>query len=149
MIRQFRAEDAQACCDLIHACIERDPQISIALRDKLWRAESRETMIERAHLFYVAVCESDGSVVGVGGLELNEIRLLYVSPMHQGTGIGRSLLEHLESMIPSTLFADIFVYSTFSAVDFYRAHGFSAGGEYVFDFEGEQLTTVFMTKATK
>jgi hypothetical protein len=50
-------------------------------------------------------------------------------------------------MIPSALFTDVFVYSTFSAVDFYRAHGFKPGGEFAFDFGGELLMTVFMTKA--
>lgn len=149
MIRQFRAEDARACCDLIHACIEQDPQLTTTLRERIRRAESPETMIERANLFYVAVYESAGSVVGVGGLELNEVRLLCVSPEHQGQGIGRTLLEHLESMVPPAPFADIFVYSTFAAADFYRLHGFTARGESVVDLGGEQLTTVFMTKATK
>lgn len=146
MIRQFRADDAPACCSLIRECIGRDPQLSATLREKLCRSESTEAMIERAHLFYVAVYDLSGPIVAVGGLELNEIRLLYVSPGHQGKGFGKVLLEHLESMVPAMLFADIFVYSTFSAVDFYRTHGFAAGGEFAIDIGGEQLMTVFMTK---
>jgi len=149
MIRQFRAEDAQACCELIHACIERDPQISAALQERICGKESPETMLQRAGLFYVAVYDSGQGILGVAGLDMNEVRLLYVSPGHQGRGIGGELLAHLESMVPSTLFADIFVYSTFAAVDFYRSHGFTPGGEYVFYYDGEQLTTVFMTKATR
>ncbi len=105
-------------------------------------------MAERAGLYYVAVFDSGNSVLGVGGLDMNEIRLLYVLPEHQGRGVGRALLAHLESMVPPTLFSDIFVYSTFAAVDFYRARGFVACGEHVFDLGGEGLATVFMTKAT-
>jgi GNAT superfamily N-acetyltransferase len=84
----------------------------------------------------------------VGGLDLNELRLLYVRPSHQGKGIGSALLSHLESMVPAALFADIFVYSTLASVDFYRARGFSIRGEYAFEVGPDQLTTVFMTKPT-
>ncbi len=149
MIRQFRVEDAQFCSDLIQACILHDPQASANLREKLLRAESPDAMVVRARSFYIAVYEGDKGILGVGGLDLNEVRLRYVSPNHQGKGIGSELLAYLESMVPPSLFADVFVYSTFSAVDFYRSHGFTPGGEFVFDFEGEQLTTVFMTKSLR
>lgn len=149
MIRQFCAEDARACCELIHACVERDPQIPAALRERIRRTESPESMLKRAGSFYVVVYDSAEGILGVAGLDMNEVRLLYISPDYQDRGIGGELLATFESMVPSTLFADIFVYSTFAAVDFYRSHGFSPGGEYVFDYDGEQLTTVFMTKATR
>jgi len=77
---------------------------------------------------------------------MNEIRLLYVDPLHQRRGIGRSLLAHLESMIPSALFPDVFLYSSHVAVGFYQAHGFQTRGPHAFLIEGEELTTVFMTK---
>ncbi len=147
MIRQFRPEDASACSDLIRACIVRDPQASDALKEKLTRSESAETMLQRASLFYVAVFDSPEGLLGVGGLDMNEIRLLYVSPEHQGKGVGGKLLGHLESMVPPTLFSDIFVYSSLAAVDFYRVHGFAGDGEYCFDVDGEPLTALFMTKA--
>ncbi len=149
MIRQFRTEDAPGCVRVIQACVERDPQISAALRQKLLRSESPEKMLRRASLFYVAVFDSDEGAWGVAGLDLNEIRLLYVVPEHQGEGIGGALLSHLESMIPPAVFTDIFVYSTFAAVDFYRARGYTSGGEFTFDIDGESLTAVFMTKALR
>jgi GNAT superfamily N-acetyltransferase len=149
MIRQFRAEDATACSNVIHACVERDPQISAALRDRLLRSESPEEMLQRASLFYVAVYDSDEGILGVAGLDMNEIRLLYVVPEHQDEGIGGALLTHLESMIPPALFSDIFVYSTFAAVDFYRAHSYAADGEFTFDIDGEPLAAVFMKKAIR
>lgn len=101
-------------------------------------------MKERARLFYLAVYESEDRILGVAGLDMNEIRLLYVSPEHQRRGIGRALLDHIKEMAPGEFFSDIFVYSSLQAVDFYKACGFSDKGRVHFDIGGEMLPTVFM-----
>ena len=146
MIRQFQPEDATACCELIHACLALDSQISPALFNALRVRETPQAMWKRSILFYLAVYESASGVVGVAGLDMNEIRLLYVSPEDQKQGIGSTLLNHLEALVPSALFADIFVYSTPLASGFYQNRGFKGAGEYFFDLNGEKLKTVFMTK---
>ena len=148
MIRQFRPDDMEACSDLIRACILIEKGLSETLRQKLLKAETPEAMLERARLYYVAVFESDAEVAGVGAVEMNEIRLLYVAPEHQRKGIGRSLLAHLESMVPSVLFSDVFVYSSPAAASFYGAHRFQPQGQHLFIIEEEELTTIFMTKRT-
>jgi predicted N-acetyltransferase YhbS len=146
MIRQFQPADAEACCEVIHSCLALDTQISRTLYDALRTRETPQAMRKRSNLFYLAVCEADSSVIGVAGLDMNEVRLLYVSPENQSRGIGGALLDHLEMLVPSSLFADIFVYSTPSAARFYRSRGFKAAGEYSFDLNGEQLQTIFMRK---
>jgi GNAT superfamily N-acetyltransferase len=148
MIAQFKPEDARACSDLIRACIDADASIQPEVRRIVLRRESPEAMVERARLFYVVVYRSEFGVTGVGGVDLNEIRLLYVSPPYQRRGIGRALLTHLEEMVPSALFPDVFTYSTAAAEGFYRACGYGSGGRHPFDFEGHELQTVFMTKKT-
>ncbi len=148
MIRQFRSEDAEPCSSMLCACLRNDSNLSPSLREGLLRAESPGKMLERADLYYIAVFDEAGEVLGFGGLELNEIRLLYVAPEHQRKGIGRAILDHLESMVPSGLFSDIFVYSTLSSTDFYCACGYTGRGEYSFECGGEILRTVFMTKLT-
>jgi N-acetylglutamate synthase-like GNAT family acetyltransferase len=102
-------------------------------------------MVERARLYYVVVYEAESRILAIAGLDMNEIRLLYVSMEHQRRGIGRILLEHLKGMVPCTLFSEIFAYSTESAVDFYKACGFINKGPFTFDLEGEALQTIFMT----
>ena len=148
MIRQFQPQDAASCSRLIHACLENDPFYSSAVRQKIGRLETEQAMMERARLFYVAVCTSEGEVVGVAGLDMNEIRILCVSPEHRRVGIGRALFRHIKAMVPGFLFSDIFVYSSPQAVDFYRACGFVEKGPFVFDLDGEPLQTIFMTSAT-
>ncbi len=145
MIRQFQPEDAPVCCNLIHACLESDPSFSMILREKIRGSETPLTMNERARLFYVAVYELENQILGVAGLDMNEIRLLCVSPEHQRCGIGRALFDHFKPMVPGILFSDIFVYSSIQAVGFYRACGFIEKGRFSFDIAGEPLSTIFMT----
>jgi GNAT superfamily N-acetyltransferase len=149
MIRKFIPEDAHACCSLIHSCIEADQTIPASLRGKMIRSESPQAMLERSKLFYMAVYESDTRISGIAGLDMNEIRLLCVSPGHQRCGIGRTLLDHLISMVPGYLFLDIFVYASTEAVPFYKACGFIEEGPVAFAFAGSRLQTVFMTRTTK
>jgi GNAT superfamily N-acetyltransferase len=144
MIRQYQPEDAAACCRLIYACLEADPSLPCSLRDKMLRLETPQSMNERAKLFYISVYESGNQISGVAGLDMNEIRLLYVSPEQQHRGIGRALLDHLKSMAPAALFSDIFVYTTAQAAGFYKAYGFVEQGPYYFDLSGEILPAVFM-----
>lgn len=146
MIRQFLPEDAAACFELIRACVQQDLQIPLATREALLRSESPTSICERAALFYLAVYEDDRQILGMGALEMNEVRLLYVSPEHQRRGIGQALLEHLESMVPSDLFPNIFLYSTLTAEDFYRNRGYQSKGEHIFDLHGQPLQTIFMVK---
>lgn len=149
MIRQFRPEDAQCCSDLIQACLRNDEDLQPLVRERLLLSESVEAMRRRATLFYLAVCESANRIVGVAGLDMNEVRLLYIIPEHQGRGYGSALLSHLEAMVPPALFADIFVYSVISAEGFYRARGYRAKGLCSFDLNGVYLETIFMTKPSR
>lgn len=148
MIRQFQPGDAQACSNLIRICIEQDAHTSPPLREKLLQTETAHLMLERARLYYVAVFASGEEIAGVCGLEMNEIRLLLVYRKFQCQGIGRTLLKHLEAMVPNPPFTDIFVYSTPAGEGFYRAHGYQSKGEYHFDLgDSHLLPTIFMTKS--
>jgi N-acetylglutamate synthase-like GNAT family acetyltransferase len=147
MIRQFRSEDAHPCAELMRACVRGDTSIPQKVRDYLCQCQSAASMRAQAYLFHVVVYEKEGRVCGLAGLDLNEIRLLYVSPEHQGRKLGSALLDHIEAMIPPALFADVFVYSTLSAEGFYRSRGFESRGQCWFDFPVGRMPTVFMWKA--
>ena len=149
MIRKFIPGDAVACCKLVQACIISDRSMPTILRDAMIRAESPNAMLERSRLFYVAVYESNDRISGIVGLDMNEIRILCVSPGLQRRGIGRALLGHAIEMVPGALFQDIFVYAAPGAVAFYKAAGFSEKGPMTFTFEGEPLQTVFMSRMTR
>ena len=144
MIRPFQPADASACCRIIRACLEADASYPSALRSKIRAGETAQSMRERAELFYIAVYEEESRVLGLAGLDMNEVRLLYVAPDSQRRGIGRSLFEHIKAMVPGAMFPEIFVYSTIGASGFYGACGFQDKGPFVVDLGGESLQTVFM-----
>jgi ribosomal protein S18 acetylase RimI-like enzyme len=102
-------------------------------------------MEERARLFYIAVYESESRVLGIAGLDFNEIRLLYVLPEYRRSGIGRSLLRHVAAMAPKDFFKDLFVYSSIAGVAFYKSQGFVEKGLVPFNIGGEIMDTIFMT----
>jgi len=144
--RQFRPEDAGSCCEILRANVGIDASCPPELRKAMLAAEVPGLMLQRAALYYVAVCESDLGIVGVGGLDLNEIRFLAVWPPYQRRGIGRLILEHLEALVPPALFGDIFVYSSPEAEGFYRACGYNAGGGETIEVHGYPVPTIFMTR---
>jgi N-acetylglutamate synthase-like GNAT family acetyltransferase len=119
-----------------------------SLRETICANETPAIMIERSRLFYVAVYEAEGEVLGFAGLDMNEIRLLCVSPAHQRRGIGRALLEHIKPLVPGSLFPDVFVYSSLQAVSFYKSCGFHEKGPFDFPVGKERMHTVFMTFST-
>ena len=144
--RQFRPADARICSEILRASVEIDTDCPPDLRKTVLTAEVPDLMLERAALYYVAVCESDLGIVGVGGLDLNEIRFLAVSPSCRGLGIGRLILEHLEALVPPSLFKDVFVYASPGAEGFYRACGYDAGGGETLEVHGHLVPTIFMTR---
>ena len=123
----------------------RDASYPPALRPKSAAVKRPESMTERAELFYIAVCEEESRILGFAGLDLNEIRLLYVGPDSRRRGIGRLLLEHIKAMVPGGPVSEIFVYSTVGAAGFYKSCGFKDKGPFVFDLGDESLPTIFMT----
>jgi len=148
-IRQFQAEDAEACSRIIRACVSLDATIPLHAKEELLRNETADAMRRRAGLFLMAVCVADDRIAGVGGVDLNEIRMLYVDPACWHRGIGTALLSYLESFVPGVIFGDIFVSSSPGAADFYRSHGYQPGGEHVFAISDLlHIPTIFMTKRT-
>jgi N-acetylglutamate synthase-like GNAT family acetyltransferase len=116
------------------------------MRARFLLAETPQTMQARSAQYYMAVYESKGQILGLIGLDMNEIRILCVAPSRQREGIGQSLVEHIQLMVPDALFRDVFVYASSEAVGFYRICGFEDKGIFLMDVGGEPLKTTFMTR---
>jgi len=123
MIREFRPDDARPCCELIRASIRDDRSIDAPVRALILESESPESVRERARLYYLAVYESEGSALGVAGLDLNEVRLLFVSPGHRRRGIGRALMRAFLEGFRGTVYLEVRE-SNQAARAFYKSLGF-------------------------
>jgi N-acetylglutamate synthase-like GNAT family acetyltransferase len=72
-------------------------------------------------------CESDGSLVGIMGVQrvddVHLIRHAYVAPGSQGRVVGAELLEHLLGSIERTILVGTWAAAEW-AIRFYERHGF-------------------------
>lgn len=81
-------------------------------------------------IFYVAEQSSDASplkrVVGTAMLDepYAQLEALFVSPDVMGLGVGKVLLQYIETMAFNQGIAQLRLESTLNAVDFYRHCGF-------------------------
>lgn len=70
---------------------------------------------------YIAV--ADGRIAGTGTINGDNIERVYVLPKYQGTGIGSSIMDFLESVIMKEHEAAV-VESSLPAGEFYRKRGY-------------------------
>lgn len=72
------------------------------------------------------VAESDGSVIGFGELnrETGEIKAIFVAPEWNGTGIGSSILRHLEQQLRDDGFDVVRLRAVLNAISFYEQQGY-------------------------
>jgi len=72
------------------------------------------------------VAETDGTVVGWGSVHLDEnvLAATFVDPDYAGRGIGRAIVERLETIARREGVARLVVPASLNAVGFYEALGF-------------------------
>ena len=96
-------------------------------------------------VFFVA--EVDRRVVGFSVLHGDEVKAVYLHPDHAGRGIGRRLLEAVETEARTTGVAELHLTSTLTSVGFYESCGYAKGAEQQHPVSGGvMLTCVKFTK---
>jgi putative acetyltransferase len=109
-------------------------------------------MMARGEALFVATTGKaggarDGEVVGVGGLNADEVCLLYVRPDYARRGVGGALLEVLEQRARENGAAVAKLNSTLTAERFYAARGYSGSAVTMHTLcPGVELPCVPMTK---
>ncbi len=76
------------------------------------------------------VAEINGDVVGFGEIDPSdkELRALYVSPAAGRKGVGRALLQELETAARKQGVPDLWLHSSLTAESFYLANGYLSDG---------------------
>lgn len=149
-IRKATADDAAACFAIRREAIRAQCPGHYPAEDlEIWTAGTMsETFARRvAETFYVATV--DGVAVGTGMIDLKTGKLdaIFVLPDQMGLGIGRTLVEYLETLAINAHLDAIHLEATLNAAPFYRLLGFDGENRSVYESTlGVRLACVPMTK---
>ncbi len=134
VIRHATRDDAAAICSVLRrsitACCAEDHHDEPALID-LWLKNKTipntlawlENPLARS-----VVAETDGSVVGFGMSQGDEILLCYLVPELRFKGVGKALLQALEAHALEAGMSTLRLESTRTALPFYERNGFRQMG---------------------
>jgi N-acetylglutamate synthase-like GNAT family acetyltransferase len=127
-IRLVRPEDAAAVCQ-IHIDAVRQlctpaylPEHIEAWVGKLTPAIYEQVIAEWGEMMFVA--EKAGVIVGCSALSGNEVRAVYVSPLHTRQGIGTLLMHVLEKEALAQHISKLRLTASLNAELFYQKHGY-------------------------
>lgn len=70
------------------------------------------------------VADTGGEIVGTIGYAGGAVRSLFIAPPHQGQGIGRCLIEAVETLARRSHIRSLTVAASLTAIGFYRRCGF-------------------------
>jgi len=111
-----------------------------------WKSpDTYRAAMAAGEVFFVA--EVDGRIVGFSVLHGDEVKAVYLHPDHVGRGIGRRLVEAVESEARACGVAELHLTSTLTSVGFYESCGYTKGAEHQHPVTGGvTLTCVHFTK---
>lgn len=81
-------------------------------------------LVKSAKKDYIVVLEMDGSIVGTGTLEGDEITRVFVLPEYQGLGLGKAIMETLEEKARSQGIKAVNIDASLVSLDFYHHLGY-------------------------
>lgn len=140
-IRRALAHDAQAISKVVIAALResnaRDysPEV-IAQVEQHFCPAAILTLMKRRQM-YVAVVEQH--VVGTASLDQAVVRSVFVSPRHQGRGIGQRLMARLKEVATAAQVEELRVPSSLTAESFYAQLGFQKVRD---EFHGAERTVI-------
>ncbi len=126
-IRRFKLEDAQRVSEIIWAALEtnnsKDYEEQVLLTMKQVYTSEKICLLSKSRVFIVA--EEAGNIIGVGGIEGNLISSVFVDPKEQGIGIGKCIMEALESNAKEENHEVVLLHSSLTAESFYANIAYS------------------------
>ena len=140
-IRRALAHDAQAISKVVIAALResnaRDysPEV-IAQVEQHFCPAAILTLMKRRQM-YVAVVEQH--VVGTASLDQAVVRSVFVSPRHQGRGIGQRLMARIKEVATAAQVEELRVPSSLTAESFYAQLGFQKVRD---EFHGAERTVI-------
>jgi ribosomal protein S18 acetylase RimI-like enzyme len=128
-VRRFEVADAGACRDVINACVPLMDGLNEPARAFILGKNTPEAIAAELGAGFALVVEEAGRLEGVGVLDGDEIRRVYVHPRAQRRGIGARLVRELEAEARRCGRNRLDLSASPSSVGFYEALGFRRGEE--------------------
>ena len=132
-VRRYQPGDETEICKVIHKdlLIENIKDYSIDVINKLIETLNEELIIRRANKFHAYVITLEEKIVGIGmigqywdSLTDKSLFTIFIDPEYKGQGLGRKIIETLES---DELFKEaerVEIPASLSAVEFYKHMGY-------------------------
>ena len=125
-IRRFQSTDARSVSRLFRRCLleVNRKEYPASVIDQMIRAFSPMGVVQRTKWLRCFVAVRGSRIVGTGGICINKIYSVFVSPHLHGQGIGRVIVNFLESAALRSGHKKILPGSSVNAEPFYRSLGY-------------------------
>jgi GNAT superfamily N-acetyltransferase len=146
-LREFRPDDAAACCSVINAAVRTMSGLSDAAQRLVTSKNTPVAFAQDVATAHCLVAVDDARVVGVGAIDGAEIKRLYVLPECHKRGVGTAILLELEAHARRVGLSELFLQASPSSQRFYAARSYRVTREEVTVSGPAQFTHVRMEKA--
>ncbi len=144
-IRRMKKSDvidvSNVICDALRYTNAQD--YSEAVINRLCDIFSPENISEKMEGRTVFVALDDDEIIGTVSLEQNTVKTLFVSPNHQGKGVGSQLMNAVEASATKAGRVSLTLSSSLTAQSFYKKLGYEVQKS---EFFGEEETILMQRK---
>lgn len=145
MMRLFTSEDENDCKYIVKRCFEETVDLDHKAREYFINEFTKDGFwLSEARTFPLYVYESSNKIVATVGLDVNEVKRMYVNPDLQGMGIGTEIIEYLKNLAKENKQQELFLYSWKSSVGFYKKVGFISVREFIYEEQEIKVPLVEM-----
>lgn len=149
MIRVLKKNDCEKCCDVINECIESFTSLNEKTKRFLIAKNDPKNLYKEFFNYYSIVLIENGNIIGLGCLDKNEIKRVYVKPIKQKSGYGRRIVESLENMAKQRSVNEIVIQSSLEAEKFYSRIGYQNLSKEEIHLEEADFIFINMKKVLK
>jgi GNAT superfamily N-acetyltransferase len=147
MIREFRQEDAARCCEIINDNLANMIDYPAELRAYVRQKNTAENIASELSICErVVVFEKAENVIGMGALDGDVVKRVYVDPREHGIGAGSAIMDALEMHAKNLGLRAVGLGSSPGAVSFYVARGYTVKKRCTVEVNGMQMPSIQMEK---
>jgi GNAT superfamily N-acetyltransferase len=147
MIREFREEDAARCCEIINENLANMTDYPAEPRTYFRQKNTPEDLAsELSSCDRAVVFEKAKNVIGVGALDGDIVKRVYVDPIEHRSGAGSAIMDVLEAHAKNLGLRAVGLGSSPGAEAFYAARGYTVKKRCTVEINGMQMPSIQMEK---